>query len=67
MPKEQMITCPKCHGRGTYKVPLFDEENGDGYYNTKMEWFRCRLCHGTGKITLEFYEEIQRKCRGEDK
>ena len=61
--EETMITCCECHGKGTYKVPLFDDENGDGYCNTKMELFRCEICNGTGQITLEFYEELQKAVR----
>ena len=62
----QLITCCKCHGKGTYKVPIYDDMRGifDIDYWQKNE---CELCHGTGKITLQFYEEIQRKARGEDK
>ena len=62
MPNE-MITCPKCHGRGWYEVYEYDDNNSlQEAYN-----LHCEVCGGTGKITLEFYEEIQRKCRGEEK
>ena len=62
MQKEQLITCPKCHGKGTYEVPMFDDET---FMPSKSEWEQrpCEVCHGTGKITLQFYEEVQRKCR----
>ena len=55
-----MITCCKCHGEGTFRVPTLDENGAWGY---EWETRKCELCHGTGKITLEFYEELQRGCR----
>ena len=63
--KEIMITCPKCHGKGFYKVPMLNDE----YFgvDTEYEKVPCEMCHIKGKITLQFYEEIQRKCRGEEK
>ena len=56
------VTCPKCHGNGTYKLPIYDDMRGifDTDYWQDND---CELCHGTGKITLQFYEELQRKCR----
>ena len=57
--QEVMITCPKCHGKGTYYVPIFDY----GEFPTRYENRECEVCKGTGKITLEFYEELQRGCR----
>jgi len=58
--KEILITCCKCHGQGSYIVPRY--ENFD---INKDEWEKreCELCHGTGKITLEFYEKLQKGCR----
>ena len=62
--KEQpvaQITCSKCHGTGTYKVPILDE---DTWELSKMyENHICELCHGSGKIDVDFYEELQRKVR----
>lgn len=63
--QEVMITCPKCHGKGTYDVPIGETVWGeDGFYE-KTEWEsrHCELCNGTGKITLEFYEKLQKGCR----
>ena len=63
--KNPMITCPKCHGKGTYDVPSGETVWGeDGFYE-KTEWEsrHCELCYGTGKVTLEFYESIQKRCR----
>ena len=63
--KKPMITCCKCHGKGTYDVPSGETVWGeDGFYE-KTEWEsrRCEVCHGTGKITLEFYEKLQKGCR----
>ena len=62
MPNE-MITCPKCHGKCVYDVPVYNQAGEMCGWNPTL----CELCGGVGKITLEFYEEIQRKCRGEDK
>ena len=58
--KDTQITCFKCHGSGNYRVPII-ADNGD--WTDKWESCKCELCHGTGKITLEFYEELQRGCR----
>ena len=62
MPKETTITCPKCHGKGTYERPYYVDD-------TKVEWEEadCELCQGLGKITVAFYEDLQGKMRGEDK
>ena len=58
--KNPMITCPKCHGNGSYLVPSYE-----AFDINKDEWERreCELCHGTGKISLQFYEDLQRGCR----
>ena len=55
-----MITCCKCHGMGSYLVPSY--ENFD---INRDEWEKreCELCKGTGKISLQFYEDLQRGCR----
>ena len=52
------ITCCKCHGKGIYIVPRYEDD-------CVVDWVdeSCELCHGTGKITLEFYELLQRGCR----
>jgi DnaJ-class molecular chaperone len=55
--KEILITCCKCHGQGSYLVPSYED-----FDINRDEWEKreCELCKGTGKITLEFYEELQR-------
>ena len=57
--QEVMITCPKCHEIGRYEVPVCGE--GGEFY--RYEPNLCELCHGTGKVTLEFYEDLQKRCR----
>ena len=59
---EVLLSCPKCHGAGAYDVPKFDDET---YMPSETEWEsrHCELCYGTGKVTLEFYEDIQKRCR----
>lgn len=54
-----MISCFKCHGKGVYDEPVFDES--DEFIG--WETVPCEVCYSTGKITLEFYEELQRKMR----
>ena len=56
---EVLLSCPKCHGVGTYEVPFFDED--DLHVGNDVE--KCLICHGTGKITIEAYEEIQKASR----
>ena len=58
--KNPMITCCKCHGYGSYLVPSYED-----FDISKDEWERreCELCKGTGKISLAFYEDLQRGCR----
>ena len=58
--KNPMITCCKCHGAGKYGVPIIDE---NGEWTCKYRTCECELCHGTGKITLAFYEDLQRCVR----
>ena len=60
--KNPMITCCKCHGKGVYGVPKFDDET---YMPSMTEWEDrpCEVCKGTGKISLAFYEDLQRGCR----
>ena len=55
-----MITCMKCHGAGTYRVPIIDD---NGEWTDEWEICKCEVCKGTGKITLEFYEKLQKGCR----
>ena len=62
MPNE-MITCPKCHGNKFIEYPVYF---ADGTARG-LEKDKCLLCRGTGKVTLEFYEELQKRYRGEDK
>ena len=54
------VTCPKCHGKGSYIIPTY--ENFD---KSRDEWEtnECEVCKGTGKVTLEFYEDIQKNVR----
>ena len=53
-----MITCCKCHGNGTYIVPRYEDD-------CVVNWVdeSCEVCHGTGKISLQFYEDLQKGCR----
>ena len=55
-----MITCCKCHGHGSYLVPSYE-----AFDVNKDEWERreCEICKGTGKISLVFYEDLQRCVR----
>ena len=55
-----VITCCKCHGNGKYEAYEWDEEIKCVKYPKTAE---CELCHGTGKITLELYEKLQKGCR----
>ena len=54
-----MITCCKCHGYGYYDVYEYDENDMLDSISTN----KCEVCHGTGKISLQFYEDLQRGCR----
>ena len=58
--KPIMITCCKCHGHGSYLVPSYE-----AFDINKDEWERreCEVCKGTGKISLVFYEDLQRCVR----
>ena len=58
--KEILITCCKCHGQGSYLVPSYE-----AFDINKDEWERreCEVCKGTGKISLAFYEDLQRCVR----
>lgn len=56
---EVKITCCKCHGKGVYDVAVYNESGKMIGWNPTL----CEVCKGTGKITLEFYEELQRGCR----
>ena len=58
--KEILITCCKCHGMGSYLVPSYKD-----FDINRDEWKKkeCELCKGTGKISLQFYEDLQRGCR----
>lgn len=56
------VTCPKCHGKGTYTIPFYDDD-------VLVDWQEedCEICDKTGKITLDYYEYLQGKMRGEEK
>ena len=54
-----LLSCPKCHGNGTYKALDDIDEHGQWTYKKN----NCEVCHGTGKMTIEFYEELQKGCR----
>ena len=58
--KNPMITCCKCHGQGSYLVPSYKD-----FDINRDEWEKreCEVCKGTGKISLQFYEDLQRGCR----
>ena len=56
---EVMITCPKCHGKGVYDVAAYNESGEIIGWNPTL----CEVCKGTGKISLQFYEDLQRGCR----
>lgn len=60
--QEVVITCPKCHGKGEYEVAHYED---DELLDCVEIWEsrHCELCYGTGKVTLEFYEDIQKRCR----
>ena len=57
--KNPMITCMKCHGKGVYDVAVYNESGEIIGWNPTL----CELCKGTGKISLQFYEDIQKGCR----
>ena len=57
--KEILITCCKCHGKGVYDVAAYNESGEIIGWNPTL----CEVCHGTGKISLQFYEDLQRGCR----
>ena len=57
--EQQMITCCKCHGKGSYNALNLV----DGDVMVKPEPSTCELCKGTGKISLAFYEDLQRSVR----
>ena len=57
-----LLSCPKCHGVGKYKVPIYED---DCLLDCVETWEnrRCELCNGTGKMSIEFYEMIQSHTR----
>ena len=56
------ITCFKCHGKGTFNVPIL---NDNGEWMDEWESCHCEVCGGTGKITLKAYEWYQKGMRGD--
>ena len=60
--KDMEISCFKCHGLGTYNVPILDD---NGEWTDKWESCHCEICGGTGKITLALYEKWQKRMRGD--
>ncbi len=57
------ITCFKCHGKGTYKAPILDV---CGEWTGLWKPCHCEVCGGTGKITLAFYEKMQKRMRDKE-
>lgn len=60
---KQTITCFKCHGAGTYNVPIL---NDNGEWKDEWESRHCGVCGGTGKITLALYEKWQKRMRDKE-
>ena len=58
------ITCFKCHGKGTFNVPIL---NDNCEWMDEWESRHCEVCGGTGKITLALYEKWQKRMRGDKK
>lgn len=58
--KDVNITCFKCHGAGSYRVPILDD---NGEWTDDYESCKCEICKGDGKITLDFYEWLQKQMR----
>ena len=54
------LTCFKCHGAGTYPVPIDPDYSWD-----ECKQVKCEVCGGTGKITLKAYEWFQKGMRGD--
>ena len=59
---EVLLSCPKCHGKGEYEVAHYED---DELLDCVEIWEsrHCELCYGTGKVTVEFYERIQKASR----
>ena len=62
--KDMEITCFKCHGLGTFNVPIL---NDNCEWMDEWESRHCEVCGGTGKITLALYEKWQKRMRGDKK
>ena len=56
------ITCFKCHGAGVFGVPYLDD---NGEWDGRLDVRKCEVCGHTGKITLAWYEELQKGARGD--
>lgn len=57
---EVLLSCPKCHGAGEYKA--FVKYNDRIFWESEQR--KCLICNGTGKVSIEAYEDYQEKCRG---
>ena len=53
---EVLLSCAKCHGTGEYKKALIEPP--------WVESSKCLICNGTGKVSVEQYEDYQSKRRG---
>ena len=58
------LSCFKCHGKGTFNVPIL---NDNCEWMDEWESCHCEVCGGTGKITLALYEKWQKRMRGDKK
>ena len=52
------VTCCKCHGEGKYYTLTQYQ-----YEREEIKSHKCLICKGTGKITIDEYEDYQERCR----